>query len=71
MKVVLTKKPPLEGGDVPKGPAVSDQVPKGDLSDVSARMFSEMAELAAYAAYKAKCRIVVRGKYEQELAFAS
>ena len=32
---------------MPKGPAVSDQVPKGDLSDVSAQMFSEMAELAA------------------------
>ena len=59
MKLVLTKKPLLEGGDL------SDQVPKAakNLSGMSAQEAAELAELAAF---KAKCRLVAGGNFEQQ-----
>ena len=65
MKLVLTKKPLLEGGDVK--PLAKEAIPKGindtDLSGMPATMLAELAELAAF---KAKCRIVVCGNFEQD-----
>ena len=66
MKLVLTKKPILEGGDVTQDAATKDRIPIGvsgtDLTGLSAH---GLAELAALAAFKAKCRIIVCGNFEQ------
>ena len=66
MKLVLTRKPMLEGGNVTQDPAVKDQIPPGvsdnDLTGMSAQGLAELAELAAF---KAKCRIVACGNFEQ------
>ncbi|CAE7646758.1 RE1 [Symbiodinium pilosum] len=67
MKLVLTRKPLLEGGDVTLDAEVSEQIPKGtskeDLSGMSAQTLAELTELASF---KAKCRIVACGNFEEE-----
>ena len=66
MKLVLTKKPILEGGDVAQDAATKDCIPIGvsgtDLTGLSAQALAEMSALAAF---KAKCRIVACGNFEQ------
>ena len=67
MKLVLTRKPLLEGGDVTQDAAVNEQIPIGisneDMSGMAAQALAELAELASF---KAKCRIVACGNFEEE-----
>ena len=58
MKLVLTRKPLLEGGDLTEEKHLKDQIPKA-ASDLTAASAQELAELAELAAFKAKCRLVV------------
>ncbi|CAE7264964.1 unnamed protein product [Symbiodinium sp. KB8] len=65
MKLVLTRKPLLEGGDLTKEKHLKDQIPKA-ASDLTAASAQELAELAELAAFKAKCGLVVCGNFEQQ-----
>ena len=65
MKLVLTRKPLLEGGDLTEEKHLKDQIPKA-ASDLTAASAQELAELAELAAFKAKCRLVVCGNFEQQ-----
>ena len=66
MKLVLTKKPILEGGDVAQDAATKDCVPIGvSGTDLTGLPAQALAEMSALAAFKANCRIVVCGNFEQ------